>query len=302
MKAKLYQALIFASIAFASAQMAWAQLDVTTLQKRISATTKTFKGQVGVGVIDVKTGQSWYLNGDERFLMQSVAKLPVAIATLQMVDQGKLKLDQEIPLTQAEVARIRKGYIPEKVSPTAKSATVNSLIESTICRSNNGAVDALTKVIGGPKEVNNVFKAADITGIRFDRYESEIERAKDNGKGSELLDSATPRALCTLLGKLESGKLLSAKSTSYLVGLMGRCETGKNRIAGGVPHDWLVAHKTGTGPTSKNLCVSANDVAIITRPDKSSLILVVFVANAKSNLPGCENMIAEVARALSTSL
>lgn len=289
---------LIACLIFVYGQQAWAKLDVASLQQRVSASAKNFPGRLGVGVLDLKTGKSWYLNGDEHFLMESVVKVPVAIAALDKVDEGKLKLNEEIPLTKSDVSMIRNGYFSEAISPDAKTATLASLIEYSVCRSNNGAVDVLTKILGGPAAINTVFKDAQISGMRVDRTEAEAALSADQNHGPAMLDSATPRGVCALLSKLEGGKLLSAQSTVYLLELMRRCETGVHRIPEGFPKSWTVAHKTGTGIHIKGMNVATNDVAIITRPDKSSWVLTVFVADAKSNRSACESKIAEVARAL----
>jgi beta-lactamase class A len=264
----------------------------------VATAEKSFKGRLGVGVLDVQTGEDWYLNGDKHFRMQSVVKVPVAIAVLRKVDEGKMQLNQEIPLTPADVSLIRNAAIPDPISPKAKSATLSSLIERSIRRSNNGAVDVMTRILGGPAAINVVLKDAQISGIRVDRYESEVTKFDDHNQGAALMDSATPRAACALLYKLETGKLLSQKSTSYLLDLMSRCETGDHRIRAGFPKDWTIADKTGTGRQASGINVATNDVAIVTGPDKSCWILTVFVADAKLTRPACEDKIAEVARAL----
>jgi beta-lactamase class A len=292
-------AVLSACLTIVFGQQAWAKLDTASLEQQVSASQRNFKGRLGVGVIDLQTGDTWYFNGDKQFPMESVAKVPVAIAALRQVDAGKLDLKQEIPLTKSDVSKIRHGYIPEKISQTAKTATLASLIEGSIRRSNNGAVDVLMRTLGGPSAINTVINDAKISGIRVDRCEGEV--ALSTNSKQELLDSATPRGICDLLNKLNGGKLLSKQSTAYLLDLMSHCQTGTNRIPAGVPKNWTVAHKTGTGPQINGASVATNDVAIITRPDKSSWILTVFVDNAKVNQFLCENKIAEVAKALYTS-
>jgi len=98
------------------AQLAWAGLNLGTLEQKISA-AKNFKGRLGVGVIDVQTGKSWYLNGDDRFPMESVVKVPVVIAALRQVDKGKLHLEDEIKLSKSDVSMIRNSAIPDSISP-----------------------------------------------------------------------------------------------------------------------------------------------------------------------------------------
>lgn len=300
MKTILPMAVLSVCLTIVFGQQASAKLDTTSLEQHVSASQKNFNGRLGVGVIDVQTGETWYFNGDKQFPMESVVKVPVAIAALRQVDNGKLDLKQEIPLTKSDVSKIKHGYLPEKISQNAKTATLASLIESSISRSNNGAVDVLTRTLGGPSVINTVIKDAKISGIRVDRYEAEAALSTDPKQ--ESLDSVTPRGICDLLNKLNAGKLLSKQSTAYLLDLMSHCQTGTNRIPAGVPKNWTVAHKTGTGPQVNGINVATNDVAIITRPDKSSWILTVFVANAKGNPFACDNKIAEVARAVCSSV
>jgi len=276
--------------------------DIASLQERVNETAKSFKGQLGVGVIDVQSGQSWYLNGDERFRMQSVAKILVAMAALRQVDEGKLKLDQAIPLTRSDVAMIQQSYVPDPLPISTKSLPLSSLMEKSVCRSNNGAVDTMIKLLGGPSAVDKFLKDEQFSDIRVDRFEKEVLLHDDDHAGADLLDSATPRAICSVLAKLQSGKLLSPKSTAYLIGLMRRCETGKNRLRAGFPKDWIVANKTGTGREANGMTVSTNDVGIVTGPNNSTLIVAVLLADAKLSQRACEGKIAEIAKAVSLAV
>lgn len=63
---------------------------------------QTAQGRVGVTATVLETGKSVSLNGNQRFPMQSVYKLPIAMAILDQVDRGKLKLNQKI--------QVRKSY------------------------------------------------------------------------------------------------------------------------------------------------------------------------------------------------
>jgi beta-lactamase class A len=63
------------------------------LRQRIKQISETARGRVGITATVLETGESVSLNGDRRFPMQSVYKLPIAIAVLDRVDRGKLKLN-----------------------------------------------------------------------------------------------------------------------------------------------------------------------------------------------------------------
>ena len=63
---------------------------------------------------------------------------------------------------------------------------------------------------------------------------------------STRLNSGRLSAYSALLGKLINGEALNPESTEYLVNVMLRAETGRNRIRAGLPGDVAFAHKTGT--------------------------------------------------------
>ncbi|MCQ8811808.1 hypothetical protein NQU36_28060, partial [Escherichia coli] len=48
-------------------------------------------------------------------------------------------------------------------------------------------------------------------------------------------DGAAPAAIASALARLKRGGLLSAESTSYLIGTMQSSHTGKMRLRGAVP-------------------------------------------------------------------
>ncbi|MBX3074678.1 class A beta-lactamase [Candidatus Obscuribacterales bacterium] len=273
---------------------AQASLDKPLLQKELQKIEKTSGGSLGVGAYDVKTGDSFYLHRDTPYQMLSVGKLPIAIAVLQQVDSGKLSLDAPIKLSKQDVLAIRNSSVPDKMPANTKSCSVQSLLERTICNSNNGSADVLTRTVGGIEAINKVFTDNDIEGIRVDRLYQQLTQP---GAEDKLLDTATPKAICQLLLKLEEGKTLSPKSTETLLSMMHKAITGVNRIKAGVPAGTKVAHKTGTGPV-KSGRGSANDVAIITKPNGDKVILAVFLSDAPGSSSKRDQVVAAVSRSV----
>src|SRR5206468_7348585 len=87
--------------------------------------------------------------------------------------------------------------------------------------------------------------------------------------------------------RIYTAQLIKPQSRNYLLDLMSRCETGKNRMKAllpGVP----VEHKTGT------LNGLADDVGFITMPDGHRIAVAIF-ARGGSDRP---RTIAESARAI----
>src|SRR5258708_7597387 len=55
-------------------------------------------GRVGVSAVLIESGEHVALHGDESFFMASVVKFPLALRVLALVDEGKLRLDQKVPV------------------------------------------------------------------------------------------------------------------------------------------------------------------------------------------------------------
>lgn len=66
------------------------------LRQRMEQILQAAQGLVGVTATVLETGESVSLNGDQQFPMQSVYKFPIAMAVLAQVDEGNLKLDQQV--------------------------------------------------------------------------------------------------------------------------------------------------------------------------------------------------------------
>jgi len=82
-------------------QVVAAQPNATQLQERLNnLDLSSAQGDVGIGVLDLDTGERWFRNGKQRFPMQSVFKLPVGIVVLKLVDEGKLSLNQTVTITR----------------------------------------------------------------------------------------------------------------------------------------------------------------------------------------------------------
>ncbi|WP_225785300.1 serine hydrolase [Xenophilus sp. Marseille-Q4582] len=89
-------------------------------------------------------------------------------------------------------------------------------------------------------------RVAQITGVPVARFrQRSLEQAwQDYYAGG--LNSGRLDAYGDLLVQLVEGRLLSARSTTYLRGLMERVATGPNRLRAGLPRGVRLAHKTGT--------------------------------------------------------
>jgi beta-lactamase class A len=243
--------LLFAAMA----APAWAEAPprLQFLEQQLASISAANPGNLGFAALDLESGELVTIEGDNPFPMASTVKVAVAANYLAQVEYGRRSLDDRIA-----------------------GRTARSLMEAMLIRSDNHATDLLLRDIGGPKTLQSWLTQAGISGLRVDRNIAQLLAARRDLE--DVRDSSTPRAMVTLLKRIDDGSLLQPWSRSYLLGLMGRCITGKNRIRGLLPAGTLVQNKTGTlnGYTS--------DVGFITLPNGRRVAIAMF-ARYGSNRP-----------------
>jgi beta-lactamase class A len=252
----------------------------------LAAIAEPAGGTVGFAAVELATGRMLGLNQSQPFPMQSVFKLPIAIAVLQQVDAGKIALDQEIRLVAGDA---REGATGTVVVPS--QTTVRKLLEAMVVSSDNVACDRLLALVGGPQAVEARMRGLGSEGmtIRFS------EREMTAGKGD---NTATPAAMVALLGAMaRKGLGLLPASAKVLDELLFQVGTGAKRIKGALPPGTPVAHKTGTSRTQAGRTDATTDVGLISLPNGSQVAIAVFVHDSPADEPTREETIARLARA-----
>lgn len=282
---------------------------------------------LGVGVMNLESGEVWAFNGDRAFPMQSVFKLPLGAAVLAEVDARRLSLDQTIVIEEKDIS---PPFSPiADAWPSRRSYTVRELLVAAVGGSDNTAADVLMKAIGGPGAVTGWLAQERVEGLRVDRYEREfqpqlagLESFRIAWKGEAAFtralntvpmgrrqaaasaylrdprDTATPRDMVLFLSKLQAGELLSPASTALLLEIMRKTKTGPNRLNAGFPPGSILAHKTGTARTDLGVNPAVNDVGLVTLPDGRRYAVAVFLMGSTLDEPGRDAVIAEVAKAV----
>ena len=260
---KLFAFLGFVAMAAAQPAAAASTPELVPLEQQLAALVSSQPTELGIAAYDLRSNSSVCINCEAAFPMASTVKIAVAAAYLSQVDFGRRSLDDRIG-----------------------SQSASDLIQAMLIHSDNIATDRLIRNLGGPDEIHGWLKFHDLKGIRVDRTIAQLLSAKRDLW--DVRDSSTPMAMIELLKKLETGNVLKPTSHAYLLNLMGRCMTGKNRIRGLLPYGVRVENKTGTlnGLTS--------DVGYIRMPDGRK-IAVAFFARGGTERP---RAIAEAARAV----
>jgi beta-lactamase class A len=265
----------------------------TDLREQFGAIAKAAKGKVGVAVELIETKEFIHLNGQQPFPMQSVYKLPIAMAVLRRVDEGALQLEQRIQVTTNDFVTPLQHSPIRDAHPLGTELTVNHLAQGMVSASDGSACDVLLRLLNGPPFVDRYLRQLGVTNVVVATTEKEMGR-------DELVQYrnwATPEGLIGLLRILQEGRGLSESSRALLLQWLTQSPTGPRRIRGLLPAGTKVAHKTGSSGTEKGLTRATNDAGIITLPDGRHLAIAVFVSDSRANDITRDAVIAKISRA-----
>ncbi len=264
----------------------------SALQARIAQLANGSDGRIGVAAVDLATGQSISILGDQRFPMASTSKIAIAATYLEGVEQGRFSLTSEFPLLLA----VRSRPFSTNTAPVRRGEymTALELIDIMITRSSNPATDALLAAVGGPAAVNDWARRAGLRDFSLDRDIATLVRDDgefDPARHIDVRDSASPETMVQLLAGIYQGRWLSRESRAVIISAMERCRTGTRRIPALMPDNVTVAHKTGS------LNNTSSDIGILTGPDGRSIAVAIYVTGQGSRL-NRERRIASIARGI----
>lgn len=262
-----------------------------TLANRWRTIAADAKGHVGVAALIIESGAHASMNGDDHFPMQSVYKLPISMAVLQKVDQGKLSLDQVVEIRPEEYSPPNKYSPLRDQFPKGTRKTIRELIHYALVESDGSASDALLKLAGGPEAVTSYIRSLGVEDLIVANAE------KDMTWQSQYDDWCTPEAAVQLLVMLQKGKAVSTASRTLILVDLRENQNGLKRMRRLVPPGTVVADKTGTSGTQNGRAAATNDIGLVTLPDGRHLALAIFVADSAAPNEVREEVIAKLARA-----
>lgn len=263
-----------------------------SLRVQVADIAESISGDVGVAIRLIERGDTMSYHGAHPFPMQSVYKFPLGLQIMNDVDNGKVTLDQKIPVTKNDYFNTHSPLMKEY--PEGINIAVGELLKYTIEWSDNVACDILFRQVGGPKRADLFVHGH---GIR-DMALLNTEREMHGNDQLQYQNWSTPQAMVQLLSKFYQSDMLSEKSRAVLWNMMVGTKTGPKRIRGLLPTGTVVANRTGTGAMTKERRISAvNDIGIIELPNGEHLAIVVYVTNTREEIPVAEEVIAKIARA-----
>jgi beta-lactamase class A len=267
--------------------------DLNKLHQSIDSIIAPIDAKIGISLICIEEKDTLTVNNNEFFPMQSVYKFPLALAVMSEVEKGKFKLNQRVNIEKALSNKFSNSALLKQNPNIDKSMTIDSLIMYMIGYSDNVSSDALFDLVGGVEFTNQYMKKLGYANI-YMKY-NIIDMAQDPKRRYE--NCTKPSEMSDLLVNFYQGKILNKSNTSYLLNYMINDSTTHKRIAGDLPRNTIIAHKTGTSDTNdKGITTAVNDIGIITLPNGKHYALSVFVSDSKENYETNEKIIAKISK------
>lgn len=252
------------------------------LHQRLQALERRHGGRLGASILDIASGQRIGHRADERFPMCSTFKFLAAAQVLARVDRGEEQLQRRIVFTGKDLV----AYSPVTGQHVgAPGMSLAELCHAAVTRSDNTAGNLLLDGFGGPAGLTAFARSLGDTVTRLDRRETELNQAIPG----DPRDTTTPAAMLDDMRRLLIGEGLSPASRKQLSDWLLANTTGGSRLRAGLPRDWRVGDKTGTGDNG-----ASNDIAIVWPPGRAPLLVTAYYAESSAPQETRNAVLAEV--------
>lgn len=240
-----------------------------------------YEARVGVALIDVDSGERLSHREDERFGFASTMKAFAAAALLDSTDEQ----EREAVLRWSAEDAAAAGYSPVTEAAVEDGMSLGELAEATVRESDNLAMNLVLQELGGPEGLAEALQDVGDSVTRPVDVEPDLN---DVAPGEEA-NTSTAAALAGLLERITDGSWLQDRDRDVLLDWMSGNATGDSLIRAGAPRDWEVMDKSGGAGAIRN------DVAVVTRPDRGPVVLVVLTERDDGQ-DFDDALVAEVAR------
>jgi Beta-lactamase class A len=288
------------------------------LEKQFAEIAKDAKGKVGVAAVVLETGDAALLKADGHYPMQSVYKLPIAMAVMDEVRKDNHSLDEQIGVTKDDYVRQGQASPLRDKNPNGGVFTLRELIRLALVESDGSASDVLLRVIGGPTVVQSYLSQIGIEDVKVINTEKELGKdwetqyqnwatplaaievlryLNTTGRNATVTERALTRPVDATNVNRATAPDSDDDGDNVVLNFAINVVTGPNRLKGLLPKGTTVAHKTGTGGTKDSITGATNDIGIIYLPNGKHFAVAVFVSDSPADEKTREAVIARIARA-----
>ena len=265
----------------------------TNLRQQLENIIATKKATIGISIKNMDDKDTLSINGTLTAPMMSVFKFHIALATLNLVDKGKLSLKQKIFIPKDALHENTWSPIRDEYPNGNMYLTLDQVLRYTVSHSDNNGCDILLALLGGTATVQTFINKQGIKDFTIKVNEQEM-RIWEN----LYLNTTTPLATTDLLEKFYNRQILKKKTTNYLYQLMVECSRGITWMKAGLPAGTALAHRTGISDRNENnLRAAMNDVGIFKLPNGKPVIVSIYLKNITEEREATEKIIADITKA-----
>lgn len=214
-----------------------------SLEDVLKPAIQKHRGEVGLAVKHLKTGESFEFKADRAMPTASLIKLPVMIATYEAIDKGELTLVKMIELKKDDQVQ-GSGILTSHFSPGAK-ISLRDAIHLMMVYSDNTATNLVLDKLGLPT-TNECMERLGCPATKINskvfRRDTSISKERSSQFG---LGSTSARDMVKLCEMLYTKKLVNEKASKQMLDHMFACDD-KLKSPRLLPAGTRVAHKTGS--------------------------------------------------------
>ncbi|WP_280190642.1 class A beta-lactamase [Delftia sp. PS-11] len=243
---------------------------------------KSVGGRLGMAVADVASGSGIDYRGGERFPMCSTFKLLLAAQVLHRVQQGDERLSRRVHYASSQLVPYSPSSGPR--AGDGGGMTVAQLCEAAVVLSDNTAANLLLDASGGPQALTQWLRDSGDEVTRLDRMEPEL----NEGLPGDPRDTTTPLAMAQSMQRLLLGSVIDGFGRALLLQWLVASRTGDRRLRAGLPADWRVGGKTGTGDKG----ISNDAIVAWPAPHSAPLVVTGYLAQCPADAPVRDTILA----------
>ena len=207
MKLKLLAVLLFFT------NTTFAQTD-KKLTAKLQELTKSFNGQVGIYVQNLKTGKTAAINADTLFPTASMIKVSIQCGLMDKIEKGQMQYNQKLAYNDSLLYKGEDILGSFKNGDTIEVSKVALLM---ITMSDNTASVWLQKLVGG----GYINHWLDSNGFKVMRVNSRVP-GREAMRAKYGWGVTTPYEMCRLFTIISNGTAVSAAASERMVRNMGR--------------------------------------------------------------------------------
>ncbi len=227
------------------------------------------------------TGISIGINERQNFISASLLKVPIAMAAMKEIENGNLKLDSQVTLTEDMIDN-RYGELWKK--GVGYEITIQEALEEMLIYSDNTAKNVLLSV-APESRLSEVFDSIDIP---YEKNQFDPVVSAEN--------------YSSILRSLYLSAFLSKEDSNYILEILTRSNFPEG-IPQGIPSNVRVAHKIGShhqDETNLQELPVHTDCGIIYEPLRPYILCVMVQQRAGVAYPLIQQVSAEIYKYIST--